>query len=78
MAAPVAVHSGVKGSAFGQQVGAEKVLARAKHAGDATLQTNFHLAAQNKYPLRRAGAVKLAAKAHRADSQLIAATGKYL
>jgi len=30
--APMAVNGGVKGSALGQQVGAEKMLARPKHA----------------------------------------------
>ena len=74
----MAVDAGVKGRAFGQYIGAEKMLAGAKDARHAALQTNFHLAAQNKHPLGCTGAVELAAKTHRAGAQLVAATGKYL
>ena len=75
LSAPVAVDRGVESSACGQGVVGIKELSRAKDARAAVLQKDFHLTAQHKKPLRRAGAVKAALKAHRALAQLVTPTG---
>jgi hypothetical protein len=49
------------------------VLARPEHARTAVLQADFHFAAEHEQPLRRGGAVELAAKSDRAHAQLQAA-----
>ena len=42
------------------------------------VHADLHLPSQNEHPLRRAGAMELAAKAHRAAAQLVTAAGKHL
>jgi hypothetical protein len=48
---PVAVHFGVKLSAYRQGIGRVKVVATAEDAAAAVLQSDLHLAIQNEYPL---------------------------
>ena len=48
------------------------MLTRFENAGAAVLQADLHLAAQDEHPLRRDGAMKLAAKTDRAVAQLVA------
>ena len=84
LAAPMAMDRGVEGSALGQKVGAEKVVAWAEDAAVAAgrlrvaVHADLHLPFQNEHPLRRASAMELAAKAHRAAAQLVTAAGKHL
>ena len=70
------MHSGVKRGSFGQHVCRIKMLTRFKDARHAALHPNLHLPTQNETPLRRAGAMELAAKTHRAGAQLITARRK--
>ena len=74
LAAPVAVDGGVKGGAFGQGVARIEKFAWTKDARAAVLQKDFHLTAQHEKPLRIAGAVEAALKAHRALAQLVTAS----
>ncbi|MBV5332664.1 hypothetical protein JZU54_03680, partial [bacterium] len=60
-----------------QCVGGVKMHSTAENFGAAILQSNLHLACQNKHPLRLSSAVKLTAKANRAGTQLVALSGKY-
>src|SRR6267142_4864239 len=70
--APVAVQLRVERRALGQQIRGVEMLARAEAPRRAVAQSDLHLAAQDEYPLRLGRAVPLAAKAGRAEAQLIA------
>lgn len=70
--APVAVHLGIKGSTRWQRIGRIKMVARAKNPARTVLQTDLHLAAQNKNPLVVPRAMELASKSRWTVTQLIA------
>ena len=71
----MAVNFGVERGPSGQRVGRIKMLPRLESLALARLQTNVHLTAQDKNPLRRTRAMKLALKAHGTFSELVARTG---
>ena len=64
------VHLGIKSGTRRQHVGRVKMLTWFEYAADPALQTNLHLAVQNKHPLRVWGTVELASKTHGAFPQL--------
>ncbi|MCY1372470.1 hypothetical protein D9M69_596770 [compost metagenome] len=53
------------------------MVARAEDARTAVLQTDFHLPLKHKQPLRRIGAMELAAEPHRTLAQLQSARGQH-
>src|SRR5581483_3588768 len=74
--APVSVQIGVEARAGRQHIRGVEMLTRPKAPRAAVAQADLHFAAQDEDPLRRAGAVPLAAKADRALAQLVAAAGE--
>jgi molybdate transport system substrate-binding protein len=76
--APVAVDVRIEARAFGQPICRVEVVPRPEDARFPIPQADFHLAAEDEHPLRLRRAVPLAAEAHRARAQLVAAAGENL
>ncbi len=74
----MAMYGRIKSGAIWQYIRAVKMFPRFKDTGNTLLQTNFHLAIQNKAPLWCPSAMKLAAKTHWTDPQLVPARRKYI
>jgi hypothetical protein len=72
----VAVPLGIETLAFGQDIGGVEVIAGFEHARAAVLQADLHFACKDEDPLRLGRAVRLAAEADRAETELIAGGGE--
>src|SRR3954469_25970600 len=72
----MAMQLGVEAGAGRQHIGGEEMFARPEAPRAAVAQTDLHFAAQDENPLRRGGAVPLAAEADRTLAQLVAPGGK--
>ena len=69
---------GIKRFACRQEIGTVKMRTGLKDARNTVLNSDLHLARQDKNPLVLTVAVKRAAETRRTGSQLVAAAGKHL